>query len=146
MPLDPRKRAARCHRWNYRAGTQRAPAGTQPAPVAPIQYPGTQRARARLAVRPLGVLGQEAHQQQGEQVQACGDAKDKFCGGEVGMGGRVPGAGEEHRAECGDADGAGELLDRVEHACAGAGFFGGGIAEDEVEQRDEQQPGAEAGE
>ena len=58
----------------------------------------------------------------------------------------MPDPGEEDRAEGGDADGAGELLDGVERACAGADFFGGGIAEDEVDQRDEHQPGAEAGE
>jgi hypothetical protein len=52
---------------------------------------------------------------------------------------------EEHGAESGDADGAGELLDGVEYACAGADLFGGGASEDEVEDRDEDQAGAESG-
>jgi hypothetical protein len=38
------------------------------------------------------------------------------------------------------------LLDGVQRACPGADFFGAGIAEDEVDQRDEHQSGAETGE
>ena len=60
------------------------------------------------AVRLLGVLGQQAHQQQRQKVEARCDAEDQFCGGKVGVHGRVPDPGEEHRAEGGNADGAGE--------------------------------------
>ena len=65
------------------------------------------------------------------------DTEDQFRGGEVGADGRVPDLGEEHPAERGHADSASELLDGVERSGAGADFFGGGIATDEVDQRDE---------
>ena len=93
----------------------------------------------------LGVPGQQAHKQQRQEVQARGDGEDQFRGGEVGVDGRLPGPGEEHRAEGGDADGARELLDGIERARAGTDFSGGGITKDEIDKRDEHQPGAETG-